>query len=56
MGLLDIVDFEGDLPEGMKPSDSGFETKSLFRLIDRFTITGDRGNDFSALDYIDDDL
>lgn len=39
MGLYDTVVFEGDLPEGMKPSDHGFETKSLFRMMDQFTVT-----------------
>jgi hypothetical protein len=39
MGMFDSVIFEGDLPEGMQPSDSGFETKSLFRVMETFTIT-----------------
>lgn len=39
--MFDTVVFEGDLPDGMKPSDGGFETKSLFRMMDRFTITKD---------------
>jgi hypothetical protein len=39
MGMFDRVVFEGNLPGGMQPSDDGFETKSLFRLMETFTIT-----------------
>jgi hypothetical protein len=39
MGLYDTVVFEGDLPEGLPPSDDGFQTKSLCRMMDQFTVT-----------------
>jgi hypothetical protein len=41
MGMYDTVVFEGDLPKGVMPSDDGFETKSLFRIMAHFTITRD---------------
>jgi hypothetical protein len=39
MGLYDTVVFEGGLPEGLTPSDNAFQTKSLFRMMDQFTVT-----------------
>jgi len=39
MGMFDAIVFEGDLPDGMQPSDGGFETRSLFRVMETFTIT-----------------
>ena len=54
MGMFDTVVFEGDLPEGMKPSDGGFETKSLFRMMDRFTVTKDGRLIHHALRYVKD--
>jgi hypothetical protein len=39
MGMYDTVIFEGGLPEGMTPSDHEFQTKSIFRMMDQFTVT-----------------
>jgi hypothetical protein len=39
MGMFDSIVFVGALPEGMHPSDAGFETRSLFRLMETFTVT-----------------
>jgi hypothetical protein len=39
MGMYDTIVFEGDLPEGLTPSDHEFQTKSLFRIMDQFTVT-----------------
>jgi hypothetical protein len=54
MGLFDTVVFEGDLPEGLKPSDSGFETKSLFRMMSRFTVTKEGQLIHHAVRYVVD--
>jgi hypothetical protein len=41
MGMYDDVTFDYVLPEGMLPPDRTFQTKSLYRIMDRFTITKD---------------
>jgi hypothetical protein len=39
MGMFDDVYCEADLPSGHPESEGAFETKSLFRCLDRLTIT-----------------
>lgn len=37
--MYDDVFYEYDLPDGLRPEERHFQTKSLYRIMDRFTIT-----------------
>ncbi len=39
MGMYDDVFCECDLPDELRPEERHFQTKSLYRIMDRFTIT-----------------
>ncbi len=54
MGMYDTVVFEGGLPEGMTPSDHEFQTKSLFRMMDQFTVTNEGRLIHNTARYVED--
>jgi hypothetical protein len=54
MGMYDTVVFEGDLPESMTPSDYEFQTKSLFRMMDQFTVTKEGRLIHNTARYVED--
>lgn len=41
MGMYDDIFCECDLPDDLRPEERRFQTKSLYRIMDRFTITKD---------------
>jgi len=54
MGMYDTVVFEGGLPEDMTPSDQEFQTKSLFRMMDQFTVTKEGRLIHNTARYVED--